>query len=83
MTDFLVIAACLIAMMVGLELLMTLLRAAVSFAGRAVDTLVALLFMMLAVPLLWIWHAGRRPMWRTLTREQTRDLEAWLRRGAR
>ncbi len=80
--DLLVIAACLIALMIGIELVMTLLRALAQFVGRVVDTAAALIFMLLIAPLLWVWHAGRRPMWRTLTKEQTRELESWLRRGA-
>lgn len=79
--DLLVLSACCIALMMGYALLMTLLRALLSFLDKAVDTAVALMFFLLIVPPLWLWEKARQPMWRTLTRQQTRELEAWLRRG--
>ncbi len=79
--DLLVLFACLIALVFGYALLMTLLRAVLLFADKAVDTAVALFFFLVIVPVVWVWEKSKRPMWRTLTKEQSRDLEAWLRRG--
>lgn len=77
------LVACVIALSTGYALLATLIRAFLSFLGKAVDTAVALLFFLVIVPPLWLWERGqrRRPMWRTLTKQQTSELEAWLRRG--
>jgi hypothetical protein len=79
--DLLVLSACVIAMLMGLELLKALLRAVLSFAGKAVDAAVMLVFFLLIVPIVWLWERGRRPMWRTLTKQQSDELQAWLRRG--
>jgi hypothetical protein len=66
-------AVCLVALVGLYTLACALLRALAEIAT-------GLAFCVLVAPL-WVWHAVRRPMWRTLTKEQTRDLEAWLRRG--
>jgi len=80
MRDLLVLSACLIALIVGYALLMTLTQALLSFVDKAVDTAVALFFLSVIVPLMWLWEKGRRPMWRTLTQQQSDELAAWLRR---
>ncbi len=85
MSVILVLSACLIALMVVLSLLKTLLRALIGefllYVDELVNAAVALFFFLVIVPPLWLWEKGRRPMWRTLTKEQSRELEAWLRRG--
>lgn len=80
MIDLLVLFACLIALLAGYALLMALIRAFLSFVDKAVDTTAALFFFLVIVPPLWLWEKGRRPMWRTLTKQQSNELEAWLRR---
>lgn len=75
------LAGCLVLLTAGYALLMTLIRAFLSFVDKAVDTAVALFFYVVIVPPLWLWEKGRRPMWRTLTKQQSREIEAWLRRG--
>lgn len=76
------LAALCVFMSVGYSLLMNQLRALLSFVDKAVDVIAALFFFVVIVPPVWLWHKARRPMWRTLTKEQTRDLESWLRRAA-
>jgi len=53
-------------------------RAITSLVNHLIDVLAALFFFMVIVPCVWIWERGRRPMWRTLTPQQTRELRAWL-----
>jgi len=71
----------LLTLAVGKRLLRALLGECLLLIDRAVDTFVALFFFLLIVPAVWVWEKSKRPMWRTLTKEQTRELEAWLRRG--
>jgi hypothetical protein len=66
-------AVCLVALIGLYALVSALLRAVAQVAT-------GLAFCVLVAPL-WLWEKGRRPMWRTLTRQQTRELEAWLRRA--
>jgi uncharacterized membrane protein len=40
-----------------------------------------ILFLALVLPPIWLWHKARKPMWKTYSRQQTNELEAWLRRG--
>ena len=75
-----VLAVC-ISIAVGQAMLRALIGECSSLVDKAVDTLAALFFFAVIAPLVWIWEKGRRPMWRTLTIEQTRDLQAWLRRA--
>lgn len=77
-----VLTSSLAGLLLAYSLLVRLIRTVVSFIGELVDTAVALFFFIVIVPLVWLWEKGRRPMWRTLTKEQTRDLEAWLRGAA-
>jgi len=76
-----VLAATLVGLLVAYSLLVRLIRTVVSFIGELVDTAVAVVFFLVIVPLVWLWEKGRRPMWRTLTKQQSRELEAWLHRG--
>lgn len=78
--DALVLLGSFIALSAAFALAMRLLRAVLAFFGEGVDVLVALLFFVLIVPPLWVWEKGRRPMWRTLSREESDELRAWLRR---
>lgn len=71
----------LIGCVIAWSLALRLLRTTLIFIGELIDGAVAVIFMVLVVPVLWLWHKAKRPMWRTLTKEQTRELEAWLRRA--
>jgi len=73
-----VMIACLLALFAAYALLLRLLRTGVAFINDAVDVAVALLFYVFIVPPLWIWERSRRPMWRTLSPQQTEALRAWL-----
>lgn len=77
-----VLICCVIGLSAAYSLARRLLRTTVQFFNELLDMAVALFFWVLIVPPLWLWEKARRPMWRTLTREQTRDLEGWLRRGS-
>lgn len=81
MQALLILAACWVLITVGQALLRALIQELSSFLGKAADTCVALFFFLVIVPPLWLWEKGRRPMWRTLSKQQSRELEAWLRRG--
>jgi hypothetical protein len=74
----LMLAACWVLLEVGRVLLRALLGELLLFLDKAMDLLAVLFFFLVIVPPLWLWEKGRRPMWRTLTRQQTRELEAWL-----
>lgn len=76
-----VLASTLVGLLIAYSLLVRLIRTVASFVGELVDTAVALFFFLVIVPLVWLWEKGRRPMWRTLTKQQSSELEAWLRRG--
>lgn len=76
-----VLTSSVVGLLVAYSLLVRLIRTVISFIGELVDTAVALFFLSVIVPLVWLWEKGRRPMWRTLTKQQSRELEAWLRRG--
>lgn len=79
MTDLLAIAVAFIVLALGYAILMRLLKTLAVFAGEVVEATVALFFFLVIVPLVWMWERGRRPMWRTLSLQQTRELQAWLR----
>lgn len=70
-----VLAATLVGLLVAYSLLVRLIRTVVSFMDELVDTVVALFFLSVIAPMLWLWEKGRRPMWRTLT---PRELEALI-----
>lgn len=70
-----------LALTLGYTLLVALLRALVVYVEQVIELVVALVFFLLVVPSVWLWVKARRPMWRTLSKEQTRELEVWLRRG--
>jgi hypothetical protein len=76
-----VLASSLVGLLIAYSLLVRLIRTVVSFIGELVDTAVALFFFIVIAPMLWLWEKGRRPMWRTLSKQQSKELEAWLRRG--
>lgn len=76
-----VLTSSLIGLLVAYSLLVRLIRTVVSFIGELVDMAVAVFFFIVIVPLVWLWEKGRRPMWRTLSKQQSRELETWLRRG--
>jgi hypothetical protein len=68
-----VAAVCLVALVGLYALVCALMRSVAEFAT-------GLSFCVLIAPL-WLWEKGRRPMWRTLSKQQSKELEAWLRRG--
>ena len=72
---------CLVGMLAAYALLVRLLRTVLCFIDELIDLAVALFFFLVIAPPLWLWHKARRPMWRTLTKDQTNELEAWLRRA--
>lgn len=76
-----VLTSSLVGLLVAYSLLMRLIRTVVSFIGELVEMAVAVFFFLGVVPLVWLWEKGRRPMWRTLSKQQSKELEAWLRRG--
>ena len=76
-----VAAVYLVGLLAAYSLLVRLLRTVVSFVDDAVDVAVALFFFLVIMPPLWVWQRSRRPMWRTLTKEQSAELAAWVRRG--
>lgn len=76
----LVLALALVGLLAAYSLLVRLLRTFLAFLDEAVDMAVALLFWLVIVPPLWLWQKGRRPMWRTLTKQQSQELQAWLHR---
>lgn len=78
----LLILTMLLILSVGQALLRALLGELLLFVDAAVDTLAALFFFLVIVPLVWIWEKRRRPMWRTLTKQQSQELRAWLKTTA-
>lgn len=79
MTQLLVLLGCLIGLSIGYALAMRFIRTAAAFVGELAEAAVALVFFGVIVPLLWVWYASRRPVWRRLSRQQTEELQAWLR----
>jgi hypothetical protein len=75
-----VLASSLVGLLVAYSLLVRLIRTVVSFIGELVDTAVAVFFLSVIVPLVWLWEKGRRPMWHTLTPQQSQELREWLHR---
>lgn len=73
-----VLTSSLAALLVAYSLLVRLIRTVVSFIGELVDTAVAVFFFLGVVPLVWLWEKGRRPMWRTLTKQQSREIREAL-----
>ena len=82
LTDLLYVAACLVGLLAVNALLVRLLRVFVVFVSEALDLAAALFFFVVIVPPLWVWKAWRRPMWRTLTKQQSEALQAWLKTTA-
>lgn len=80
LSTLLVLAVCLVALSVGQALLRALLGEFLLLLDTAMDTLAALFFFIVIAPMVWLWEKGRRPMWRTLTQQQSQELQAWLRR---
>ncbi len=79
--DLLILFACLLALTVGYALLVRLIRTVATFLNELLEMAVAGVFFVVIAPMVWLWEKGRRPMWRTLTEQQSQELEAWLRRG--
>jgi hypothetical protein len=73
-----VLASSLVGLLVAYSLLVRLIKTVVSFLGELVDTAVALFFFIVIVPLVWLWEKGRRPMWRTLSKQQSSELREAL-----
>lgn len=76
----LTLLACLVAWIAAYSLLVRLIRTLLSFVDEAIEVAVALFFFVVIVPPVWIWQRSRRPMWRTLTQQQSQELRAWLQR---
>lgn len=76
--DCLAIGLCFIAILLLYALAVRLLETVIAFVSECVDVAVALFFFVVIVPPLWIWERSRRPMWRTLSKQQTQELQAWL-----
>lgn len=75
-----VLTACSVGLLVMYSLAMRLLRTTTLFIGELIDVMMALLFFIVIAPVVWLWEKSKRPMWRTLTKAQTNELGAWLRR---
>jgi len=78
-----VLVSTLVGLLLAYSLAVRIVRTIIAFFEEVLDTVVGLLFVLVIVPMVWVWEKAKRPMWRTLTKEQTQDLEAWLKRATR
>jgi hypothetical protein len=76
-----IMVSVLLGVVAAYSLALRLVKTTLDFFSDLIDVAVGVFFYVVLVPMVWLWQKCKRPMWRTLTKEQTRDLETWLRRG--